>query len=64
MHTETHLALHHLRAAGLRGEADAYRLAAMARRPRHLRTRLGWTLVEIGLRLAATPRTAPTVPSC
>ncbi|WP_373315215.1 hypothetical protein [Streptomyces lanatus] len=41
MHPETHLALHHLRAADLRAEADAYRLAAAARRPRDLRARLG-----------------------
>ncbi|MGQ4405335.1 hypothetical protein ACN6K4_007605 [Streptomyces hayashii] len=26
-----------------------------------LRTRLGWTLVEVGLRLAATPRTGAAV---
>ncbi|MER5217465.1 hypothetical protein ABT063_44845 [Streptomyces sp. NPDC002838] len=62
MHPETHLALHHTRAAELRAEADAYRLAAVARRPRELRTRLGWTLVEVGLRLATAPRTAPAVP--
>ncbi|MDH6518737.1 hypothetical protein M2164_005219 [Streptomyces sp. SAI-208] len=53
MHPETHLALHHLRAADLRAEADAHRLAAEARRPYAMRTRLGWTLVEVGLRLAA-----------
>ncbi|MBZ3907590.1 hypothetical protein WB401_34975 [Streptomyces brasiliscabiei] len=58
MHPETHLALHHVRAAELRAEADAYRLAVAARRPRDLRARLGWTLVEVGLRMAATPRTA------
>ncbi|USQ89023.1 hypothetical protein NFX46_37945 [Streptomyces phaeoluteigriseus] len=65
MHSETHLAPHHVRAAELRAEADAYRLAAAARRPRDpqdLRTRLGWTLVEVGLRLAAAPRTAVAVP--
>jgi len=62
MHPETHLALHHTRAADLRAEACAYRLATEARRPRYLRTRLGWTLVEVGLRLAATPRTAAAVP--
>ncbi|MET8247238.1 hypothetical protein ABZV31_24135 [Streptomyces sp. NPDC005202] len=56
MHPETHLALHHARAAELRAEADAHRLAAAARRPRDLRVRLGWTLVEVGLRLAATPK--------
>ncbi|AOR29855.1 hypothetical protein BFF78_01045 [Streptomyces fodineus] len=66
MHPETHLALHHVRAAELRAEADAYRLAAAAaaaaRHRRDLRTRLGWTLVEVGLRLAAAPKTAAAVP--
>ncbi|MCX4909005.1 hypothetical protein [Streptomyces sp. NBC_00878] len=61
MHPETHLALHHIRAAELRAEADAYRLAAAARRPRDLRARLGWTLVEVGLRLTAPPKTAAAV---
>ncbi|MFJ4646050.1 hypothetical protein ACIP6Q_21230 [Streptomyces bobili] len=67
MHPQTHLALHHVRAVELRAEADAYRLAAAARVPRRsqdlrdLRTRLGWTLVEVGLRLAAPPRTAAAV---
>ncbi|WP_033319937.1 hypothetical protein [Streptomyces yerevanensis] len=58
MHPETHLALHHAHAAELRAEVDAYRLAVAARRPRDLRTRLGWTLVEVGLRLAAAPKAA------
>ncbi|GGW56260.1 MULTISPECIES: hypothetical protein [Streptomyces] len=68
MHPQTYLALHHVRTAELRAEADAYRLAAAARVPRRsrdlrdLRTRLGWTLVEVGLRLAAAPRTAAAVP--
>jgi hypothetical protein len=52
MHPETHLALHHTRAAELRAEAETHRLAADARRRQDLRTRLGWTLVEVGLRLA------------
>ncbi|GLP72868.1 hypothetical protein TUSST3_94840 [Streptomyces sp. TUS-ST3] len=58
MHTGTHLAQHHLRAADLRAEADAYRLAAEAKQPHAIRTRLGWTLVEVGLRLASSPRPA------
>ncbi|MER6088529.1 hypothetical protein [Streptomyces bluensis] len=58
MHPETLLALHRLRTAELRAEADAYRLAAACRRPSSLRARLGWTLVEVGLRLAATPKPA------
>ena len=62
MHPETHLALHHVRAAELRAEADAYRLAAAARCPRDLRTRLGWALVEVGLRLAAAPKAAAAIP--
>jgi hypothetical protein len=53
MHPETHLAQHHLHAAALRAEADAYRLAAQAKQPYDLRARLGWTLVEVGLRLAS-----------
>ena len=62
MHPETHLQLHHTRAAELHAEAAAHRLAAQARHPRELRTRLGWTLVELGLRLAATPNgTKPAV---
>jgi hypothetical protein len=56
MHTETHLAQH--RIADLRAQADAHRLALAARKPGELRTRLGWTLVEVGLRLAAAPRPA------
>ncbi|MGY1500435.1 hypothetical protein ACW4TU_28285 [Streptomyces sp. QTS52] len=56
MNAESHLALHHLRAADLRAEADAHRLALAARRPpQDLRTRVGWTLVEVGLRLASAP---------
>jgi hypothetical protein len=62
MHPGTHLALHHAHTAELRAEADAYRLAAAARHPRDLRTRLGWALVEVGLRLAATPKTAAAIP--
>ncbi|MET7985390.1 MULTISPECIES: hypothetical protein [unclassified Streptomyces] len=58
MHPETHLQLQHVRAADLRAEADAYRLGAEAVSPRRLRARVGWTLVEVGLRLASAPRTA------
>ncbi|MET9681251.1 hypothetical protein [Streptomyces coeruleorubidus] len=58
MHPDIHLALHHARVAELRAEA-AVRPAA---RNRHaLRTRLGWTLVEVGLRLATRPGTAAAV---
>jgi hypothetical protein len=56
MYNETLLAQH--RTADLRAQADAHRLATEAKPPRELRTRLGWTLVEVGLRLAAAPRMA------
>ncbi|MFE9705006.1 helix-turn-helix domain-containing protein [Streptomyces sp. NPDC005930] len=61
MHPANHHAPHHVRAAELRVEADAYRLAAETRHPRRtpdLRTRLDWALVEVGLRLAAAPKAA------
>ncbi|MER6980433.1 hypothetical protein [Streptomyces carpinensis] len=50
---ETHLVLHHVHAAELRARAEAHRLAAEAGHPSDLRARLGWTLVEVGLRLVA-----------
>ncbi|MER5430801.1 hypothetical protein [Streptomyces sp. NPDC002588] len=63
MTPETHLALHHARTAELQALADARRLAvAAAGDRRDIRTRLGWTLVEVGLRLATTKR-AVLVPS-
>ncbi|WP_210579974.1 hypothetical protein [Streptomyces sp. GESEQ-4] len=63
MHPEIHIALHHARAAELRAEAAAHRLAGATAKPgRPLRTRVGWTLVEVGLRLA-TPRPSAPAPS-
>jgi hypothetical protein len=62
MHPETHLALHHAHATELRARADAYRLAAAARHPRNLRTRLGRALVGVGLRLATAPKAAAAIP--
>ncbi|MFI2432513.1 hypothetical protein [Streptomyces sp. NPDC018693] len=59
MHPETHLALHHARAAELRAEATASALATPTQPARQLRTRVGWTLVEVGLRLVARPQTVP-----
>ncbi|MER5749630.1 hypothetical protein [Streptomyces sp. NPDC002088] len=56
MHIETQLAAHHT--TDLRARADADRLATEARQPGELRARLGWTLVELGLRLATPPRPA------
>ncbi|GGY49550.1 hypothetical protein [Streptomyces djakartensis] len=57
MHPDIHLAMHHARAAELRAGAGTHRPVAAVRRSQ-LRTRLGWTLVEVGLRLAARPGTA------
>jgi len=54
MHPDTHLLLHHRRSAELRERAAESAIAPAAPRtaPRAgLRTRLGWFLVESGLRL-------------
>ncbi|MEU0247827.1 hypothetical protein ABZ192_26595 [Streptomyces sp. NPDC006235] len=53
MHPDIHLALHHARAADLRAETGGR--GPTARNSHGLRTRLGWTLVEVGLRLATRP---------
>ncbi|MEU6145169.1 hypothetical protein ABZ848_33065 [Streptomyces sp. NPDC047081] len=53
-----HLTLHHTRATELQAEAKTHSLAAAAHPRRPLRTRVGWTLVEIGLRLATPPLAA------
>jgi hypothetical protein len=58
---ETHLSLHHARTAELQAQAEAHHLAGRAKPARDIRTRLGWTLVELGLRLAAPkPALAPS----
>ncbi|MFJ9109136.1 hypothetical protein [Streptomyces sp. NPDC102283] len=46
MHADVHHVLHTARAAELRSEATAFRLPRTS-----LRSRVGWTLVEVGLRL-------------
>ncbi|MFG3140574.1 hypothetical protein ACGFZA_30755 [Streptomyces sp. NPDC048211] len=51
MHPETHLALHRIRSAELRDEAADFRLVHRHAAREALRTRLGWTLVELGLRV-------------
>ncbi|MFJ5993543.1 hypothetical protein [Streptomyces sp. NPDC092370] len=55
MHPDIHLALHHARSAELRAETGPHPTP----RP-DLRARLGWTLIEVGLRLATRPGTAAT----
>ncbi|MFG3287919.1 hypothetical protein ACGF3G_03790 [Streptomyces sp. NPDC048179] len=58
MYTQTHLAQHHM--TDLHTQAQAYRLAKQTKPERELRNRIGWTLVEVGLRLAApAPASAP-----
>ncbi|MFD7066772.1 hypothetical protein ACFV97_05970 [Streptomyces sp. NPDC059913] len=61
MHSDTHLLLHHLRTAESHCHNPEFTLPAPAPRP-GLRTRLGWALVELGLRVlprqAARPFTA------
>ncbi|MGW6287199.1 hypothetical protein [Streptomyces sp. NPDC055107] len=46
MHPDVHRVLHTARASELQREATAFRLPRTS-----LRTRVGWTLVEVGLRL-------------
>ncbi|CAL9541740.1 hypothetical protein [Streptomyces sp. enrichment culture] len=58
MHPDIHLVLHGMRAAELRAEAGGRRPPDVPRRPGPLRTRVGWTLVEVGLRLATVRGTA------
>ncbi|MFJ8142063.1 hypothetical protein [Streptomyces sp. NPDC096013] len=61
MYAHSQLAQQHI--AELHAQADAHRLAAEARPPRReLRIRLGWTLVELGLRLASAPAGAKPAP--
>ncbi|MEV7872115.1 hypothetical protein AB0P17_39785 [Streptomyces sp. NPDC088124] len=56
MHADVHLTLHHLRAAELRREAAGpHRPRRQLRIRTNLRTRLGWSLVELGLRLVNRP---------
>ncbi|MFJ4802483.1 hypothetical protein [Streptomyces murinus] len=47
--------LHH---ADLRARATAHHLAAAVQPATELRTRVGWTLVDLGLRLVSTSRPA------
>lgn len=51
MHPETHLQLHRVRSAELRRQADDFRLGHRTTPRGILRTRLGWTMVALGLRL-------------
>ncbi|MER7946571.1 hypothetical protein ABTY59_04140 [Streptomyces sp. NPDC096079] len=57
MHADIHLQLHALTSDELRREAGAARPRPGARVPA-LRARMGWKLVEVGLRMA-TPAHGP-----
>ncbi|MFD4505465.1 hypothetical protein [Streptomyces sp. NPDC058457] len=58
MYTQAQLARHHM--TELHTQAENHRLAKEAKPERELRKRIGWTLVEVGLRLASpTPAIAP-----
>ncbi|MEU0698388.1 hypothetical protein ABZ349_31090 [Streptomyces niveus] len=52
--SDVHLHLHSIRATELRAEAAAHRHRAV-RREAWARARLGWLLVELGLRLVNRP---------
>ncbi|MGW4627795.1 hypothetical protein [Streptomyces rubiginosohelvolus] len=64
MHADVHHLLHAAEAAELHAKAGEFRLPRTS-----LRTRVGWTLVEVGLRLttqgreAAAPRAAAFHPA-
>ncbi|MBK3530853.1 hypothetical protein JHN61_23775 [Streptomyces sp. MBT67] len=51
MHADVHHLLHTVTSAELRSRAVEFRLPRVG-----LRTRVGWTLVEVGLRLTAQGR--------
>ncbi|MEU5033851.1 MULTISPECIES: hypothetical protein [Streptomyces] len=53
MHADVHHLLHAVASAELRSRAVEFRLPRTS-----LRTRVGWTLVEVGLRLTAQGRDA------
>lgn len=56
MHPDIHLLLHHARATELQRAAPLRK-----RRPR-LRTQLGWTLVEFGLRMVSSSEPSRPAP--
>ncbi|MFE2978727.1 hypothetical protein [Streptomyces sp. NPDC059258] len=53
MHADVHHLLHTIESAELRSKAGEFPLPRTS-----LRTRVGWTLVEVGLRLTAQGRDA------
>ncbi|MFF7470536.1 hypothetical protein [Streptomyces sp. NPDC008092] len=58
MYPQAQLARH--RMTELHAQAEHYRLAKESRPEREIRRRIGWTLVEVGLRLATpAPASAP-----
>ncbi|MFD3945794.1 hypothetical protein [Streptomyces sp. NPDC058579] len=68
MHADVHLLLHDLRAAELRAAAELHTAASASTEGHSLprtpvRAQLGWTLVELGLRLAV-PGTGRPATTC
>ncbi|NEB41715.1 hypothetical protein [Streptomyces sp. SID14515] len=55
MHADVHHLLHTVTSAELHSRATEFRLPRTS-----LRTRVGWTLVEVGLRLTTQSREAST----
>lgn len=51
MHPEAHLALYRVHNTELRFHTESLRLARRTARRQELRSKLGWTLIECGLRL-------------
>ncbi|MFF2011086.1 hypothetical protein ACFVWY_18710 [Streptomyces sp. NPDC058195] len=62
MHSDTHLLLHRLRIAEPPPSAAGFALPAAVPRA-GLRTRLGWALVELGLRVLPRPPVRPLTTS-
>lgn len=60
MHPDTHLQLHRIRSAELRLQADHFRLDHQRTPRKDLRARLGWTMVELGLRLIPDRSAVPS----
>nr|WP_237330198.1 hypothetical protein [Streptomyces sp. BA2] len=56
MHPDIHLLLHRTRAT------EHHRAAPLRQRRPHLRTQLGWTMVEFGLRLVSSSEPSRPAP--
>ncbi|MEU3223641.1 hypothetical protein ABZ695_10855 [Streptomyces sp. NPDC006976] len=59
MHPEAYLALYRVHNTELRHHTESLRLARRTARRQKLRSKLGWTMVEFGLRLIPAGATGP-----